>query len=326
MTRRPRFDQFVSSQTGVLSAPEICNKVLKPLKWIIEGVMPLDGITMLMAPPKAGKSILAMNIAVENALGARALNFFRPQEPQHILYIDLEGTERRTQDRMMRALGNSPIPPTLHFAYTWERIQDGGLSRLYDYAEHHPEVKLFIIDTLGKIQRASKGNNVGYSYKADVDEIGILHKFCMDSDVSILLIHHTRKTDSHDWVDMASGTHGITGSVDTLMYLQRARGEFQGLLNVTGRDVEDQSFRLNIDMPRQLINVIGEDTEEETELTDAQRDIYVCLQTVGEPMSPLEISQTIGKTPGSVKRLLANMVEDGKVIRIGYGKYVDRLR
>ncbi len=329
MRRRqtPSLTEFEPIHDGAMSAPDVCNMKLEPLQWVIEGVIPLEGVTMLVSPPKAGKSMLALNIAVENSIKSKILGYFKPISQFDILYIDLEGTKRRTQNRIMNLLGNRPIPPTLTIIWKWPRIAEGGLSKLYDYATYHPGTKLFIIDTYGKIQRGSKSQaDLGYSYKKDVEEISTLSKFCETMKVSVMLIHHTKKSESDDWASMVSGTYGISGSVDTLLLLKRRKGEFQATLCVTGRDVEERQYKLNTNMNKQRMNIIGEETDEDIELTDAQRDIVVCLQAYGEPKSPKEISEMIGKTVGSVKRLLANMVEDGKVIRAGYGKYCDRLR
>jgi hypothetical protein len=325
--RKPTLTEFEPSRAGILTAPEICNIDYKPIEWIVQDTIPLEGVTVIVSPPKVGKSILALNIAIESSVSDKVLGYFKPCSKFDILYIDLEGTTRRSKSRIMKMLGNNPIPPALSIAYEWPRLHEGGLSKLYDYATYHPKTKLFIIDTLGRIQKKSKTQaDLGYSYKKDIEEIEIISTFCKTMGVAVILLHHTKKAESDDWVGMVSGTHGLSGSVDTLLYLQRRRGEFQGKLSVTGRDVEDRQFRINADMKRQRIKIIGVETEENIELTDAQRDIVMCLETEGEPMSPSEIADGIGKSVGSVKRLLANMIEDGKVIRVGYGKYCDRLR
>lgn len=325
--KKPSLTEFEPTRDGVLSVPEICNMKLEPLKWVIEGVIPLEGVTMLTSPPKSGKSILALNIIIENAVKPKILNYFKPVSAFDTLYIDLEGNRRRTKTHVMNLLGNMPFPPSVSVVYKWPRIADGGLSKLYDYAEYHSDTKLFVIDTYGKIQIGSKNQAAsGYSYKKDVEEIDTFSKFCEKMRVSVMLIHHTKKTESDDWVSMVSGTYGISGSVDTLLLLKRKKGEFQATLCVTGRDVEEKQYKLNTNMSKQRMSVIGEETDEGVELTDTQRDIVICLQAFGEPKSPQEIANVVGKTVGSVKRLLANMVEDGKVIRVGYGKYCDRLR
>ena len=60
----------------------------------------------------------------------------------------------------------------------------------------------------------------------------------------IVTVHHTRKDQSGDFLDSTSGTYGISGSVDTVLVLARKRGETAGVLHVTGRDVDEDEYRL----------------------------------------------------------------------------------
>ena len=304
--KQPSLTEFEPTNDGVMSIPDICNTKIEPMKWVVEGVIPLEGVTMLVSPPKSGKSILALNIIVENAVKPKVLGYFKPGAKFDTLYVDLEGTRRRTQTHVMNLIGNMPLPPSVSVVYKWPRIADGGLPKFYDYATYHPNTKLFVIDTYGMIQVGSKNqSSSGYSYKKDVEEIGLFGKFCAEMHVSVMLIHHTKKTESDDWVSMVSGTYGISGSVDTLLLLKRKKGEFQATLCVTGRDVEERQFKLNTNMSKQRMTVVGEETEEGEELTEAQRDIVMCLRAHEEPATPKEISDMIGKSAGYTKRLLA---------------------
>ncbi len=329
MGKRPTsFTTFEPTNDGVFSIPDICNMKIEPMKWVVQDVIPLEGVTMLVSPPKSGKSILAYNVVIENATKPKILNYFAAGSRFDTLYIDLEGTKRRTQGYVTNLLGSGvPFPPSVSVVYKWPCISGGGLSKLYDYATYHQNTKLFVVDTFGRIQVGTVSKtNIAYSYKRDVEDIDIFSRFCETMHVSVILIHHTKKTESDDWVSMVSGTYGISGSVDTLLLFKRRKGEFQATLSITGRDVEERQYKLNTNLRKQRINVIGEETDEGIELTDTQRDIVLCLQAYGEPKSPKEISEMVGRSVGSVKRLLANMVEDGKIIRAGYGKYCDRLR
>ncbi len=66
--------------------------------------------------------------------------------------------------------------------------------------------------------------------------------------VSILAIHHLRKTASNDVLDEIIGSTGLTGAVDGAMILKRDRGQNEATLFVTGRDVEqEQQLALNFD-------------------------------------------------------------------------------
>ena len=60
--------------------------------------------------------------------------------------------------------------------------------------------------------------------------------------LTIVVIHHTRKAFSDDFIDSISGTHGLAGAADTIIALSRGRGEGDGILHVTGRDVIEAGY------------------------------------------------------------------------------------
>jgi hypothetical protein len=60
--------------------------------------------------------------------------------------------------------------------------------------------------------------------------------------LAIIVIHHTRKAFSDDFIDSISGTHGLAGAADTIITLQRGRGKGDGTLRVTGRDVIEAAY------------------------------------------------------------------------------------
>ena len=60
--------------------------------------------------------------------------------------------------------------------------------------------------------------------------------------LTIIVIHHTRKAFSDDFIDSISGTHGLAGAADTIITLSRGRGQGDGVLRVTGRDVIEADY------------------------------------------------------------------------------------
>jgi hypothetical protein len=61
---------------------------------------------------------------------------------------------------------------------------------------------------------------------------------------SLLVVHHTRKAETLDFVDSVSGTQGIAGSVDFVLVLDRKRQTHDAVLSVTGRDVPEGEYAL----------------------------------------------------------------------------------
>jgi hypothetical protein len=74
------------------SFADICQIDYEPLQWIVEGVIP-EGVTLLFAPPKKGKSILATHL-VDAVSGGMAFEGI-PVKRRGALYLALEDHGRR---------------------------------------------------------------------------------------------------------------------------------------------------------------------------------------------------------------------------------------
>ena len=59
---------------------------------------------------------------------------------------------------------------------------------------------------------------------------------------ALLVVHHTRKLDSADFVDSVSGTQGLAGAADYVLVLKRQRHSTDATLAVTGRDVPEAEY------------------------------------------------------------------------------------
>src|SRR5262245_37255994 len=69
-------------------------------KWAVKGLIP-EGVTFIAGPPKLGKSIFALNLAVAVAEGGKALSHFDVDQGS-VLYLALEDGPRRIQERLRK--------------------------------------------------------------------------------------------------------------------------------------------------------------------------------------------------------------------------------
>jgi hypothetical protein len=218
---------------------ELWAKTFPPVRWAVPGFIP-EGVTILAGSPKIGKSWLALGVAAAVASGGIALGT-TPVEQGEVLYLALEDSQRRLQQRLQCVM---PLPcdrPTghLHFVTEWPRFHLGGAERLEAWLTAHPHARLVIIDTLEKI-RPRTASLDRHLYTADYIVGDLLTPLSKQHAVSILLIHHTRKAIADDPLDLVSGTLGLTGGVDGVMVLRRQRGQADAFLYVTGRDIEEE--------------------------------------------------------------------------------------
>jgi|SRR5215208_7629757 len=56
-------------------------------------------------------------------------------------------------------------------------------------------------------------------------------------------------------------------------------------------------------------------------LTPERARVLQTLEGAGGPLSPREIAETLGRTPGSTRELLAQMSRDGVIVSLGRGQF-----
>lgn len=86
----------------------------------------------------------------------------------------------------------------------------------------------------------------------------------------MLLVHHTRKQVAEDSFDTISGTNGLLGAADGAFVLQKIkRTGNEAVLEVAGRDQQDQKLYLKFDRERCVWQLIKAETELWKEPVDA---------------------------------------------------------
>jgi hypothetical protein len=295
---------------------DIMKMEFPPIKWLVPDIL-TEGVSLLAAPPKAGKSFLGLDLATSIAMGG--VVFGKRVEQRCTLYIALEDTLRRIQSRVSKqmCLENAPAYPTLCRIVTqWPTGADGIVS-LHDYALANPELEFIIIDTYGRFSPARDNND----YIEHTGMIAALKEIATKCGFSILLIHHTRKHDeSLDFINRVLGSIGITGGVDNILLLNRKRGQNDGILSITGRDIEEQEYAVTFDTLTCRWSITG--SAAEVVETKERKAIIDILKTTQGSMTPKDIAGALQKNIGSVKFLLSRMVFDGQIIRLHRGEYI----
>lgn len=220
-----------------ISAAELQNKNLPPLKWIVLGLLP-QGLALLVSPPKFGKSWWVLDLCLSVASGQPFLT--RPTQRGECLYLALEDSLRRLKDRMQKVLGGNPAPNGFYYAVKAGIIGQGLIEQLQDHMSLHPKTNLIVIDTFQKVRGEGSKNDTAYGN--DYKEVGALKSFADDHGICILLVHHLRKMgDPGDVFNRISGTNGIGGAADTMMALVREKREdINTTLSITGRDIDSR--------------------------------------------------------------------------------------
>lgn len=198
-----------------------------------------QGVYIFAGAPKLGKSFFMAQLAYLISTGQDLWNF--KTNKGTVLYLALEDNYQRIQNRLYRMFGAEGTDQ-LFFSVTARGIGDGLLFDLKEFVNSHKDTKLIIIDTLQKVREQETET---YSYAKDYDIIAELKAFADEANISIILVHHTRKQSSDDKFDMISGTNGLMGAADGAFILHKdKRTSKTATLEISGRDICDKKLTL----------------------------------------------------------------------------------
>ncbi len=230
----------MSQPLTYMDGETLMNTVLPPIRFVISQLMP-QGLHVLAGAPKVGKSWLSLWLCLQVAKGEPAWEF--PTTRGDVLYLCLEDSYSRIQNRLLDITDDTP--PNLFFATMSEKLHSGLEQQIERFLTKHPGTTLIVIDTL---QRIRNGSNDANPYASDYRDLGILKELADKHQIAILLIHHLRKMNDDDPMNMISGTTGISGATDTNFVLRKSkRSANTATLYCTGRDIEYRELFLEFD-------------------------------------------------------------------------------
>ncbi len=213
----------------------------RPLRFAVPGVFP-EGLTVLAGAPKRGKSWLILDVCLAIAAGGKALGAI-DVIPGRTLYLALEDSDRRLQARGRHLLGGRPFPAM--FSYATSLPDPGRLIKMLEtFCATHTDTRIIAIDTLARVRPPQPKHRQAYEWDYAVG--AALKKVADEYRVSLVAVTHTRQLAAADFVEAVSGTSGLTGAADTIVVLDRARGQDDGVLRVTGRDVDEAEYALRM--------------------------------------------------------------------------------
>lgn len=248
-------DTSISVRPRGMDGNTLLNTQFPELRWAIEDVLPA-GLGILAGTPKAGKSWIGLDFALAVAAGGHTLGAV-PCNRGSVIYLAREDGYRRVQSRMDLLLGgNDNVDLSKFEVVPSDVIWDGGaqgIAALTDWAEEVGDPTLVILDTLAKVEPSAED---GDRYRNEYAMMARYKTFADRFNCAVLAVHHDRKSSDNDGdiFTKISGTRGLTGAVDTMMFLDKKRGEPVGTLHLTGRDVADQEIGLRKSGPLWVLN------------------------------------------------------------------------
>jgi hypothetical protein len=225
-----------------------------------------------------------------------------------VLMLALEDNDRRLQ-RRVKVLRERGWPANFHFNTEWERGDIGEIERNLDA---HPDIKLVGIDTWGKFKALPARGIKTYDYDEDVVQLSAIKRVSDDRQITIGLVHHTRKQASPDVIDEISGTAGISGTVDTIWVLKRPQGSKAGELFVNGRDIEDETYAVTWDTRLFSWRLLGK-AKRVNISPERKAAMEYLISRAPDGATHSEITAALGKPGTGVANLLSALEDDGLI-------------
>lgn len=293
----------------LVTASELYKGKIAVLRMLLESLL-WAGLTMLVAKPKAGKSWLTLQIAIQIA-GGRAIDGVNALEHGSVLYVALEEPQSRTMSRLRKIDPGGEWASRLHIAYDLLPLMGGGIEQLRtSILDIKPAV--VVIDTFtAAVKTGSKaGSDV---FRAQYAEVSAIRKLAEELNVAVLLVHHTRKGLADGAIEAVAGTGGIAAACDTVWLLKR-KPEGEASLEIVGRETEEKTLALRFQSSPFGWEVLGDDADQ---LLNAERRQVMDLLRDEGGMSPAQIAAAIGKSQPATRMLLKRMRDDNQVRKQG---------
>ena len=157
-----------------------------------------------------------------------------------VLYIANEDSERRLKDRYSKISFQQSDKLIFLSGLDSERSLPRGeqaLQFLKACKDSYPDLACIIIDTIQAVRNPA----LKQDYASVENEFSPLRKLAHDLDITIIAVHHTKKKIDFETepLDQILGSQAITGTVETILVMQREPRSQNVNLFITGKDVEE---------------------------------------------------------------------------------------
>lgn len=281
------------------------------VSWVLDGMLPTGGFSLLAGRPKGGKTTLARNLAISVAQGKDFLS--RSVQKGTVLYLALE--EKRSEvKKHFRDMGASGDEDVRVF------VSNAPVDALAKLREQTEQVKpvLIIVDPLLRFTRVRDGND----YAEVTQALEPLLMLARETGAHVLVVHHTGKGERQGG-DSILGSTAIFASVDTAMILKR--GETYRTIQTIqryGQDLEEAV--LTFDPVSRTIGLGG--TKEDAETTAMEAAILEHLEGQSGAVTEAEIREAVEGRRQIQMKALRNLHSNSLVSREGAGRRNDPYR
>lgn len=292
------------------SCEEIMTTVYKPIEFVVDNLL-AQGLYILAGAPKVGKSWLALDMCLSIAKGEKVLGQQTTQGTA--LYLCLEDSYVRIQNRLYE-ITDEPAE-RLHFVIMSESIGNGLEEEIENFKNEHYDLKVVFIDTLQKVRNESESG-----YGTDYKELSVMKALADKLEITIVVVHHTRKCADSDPFNMISGSTGLSGCVDgSMVLIESKRGSRTAKLHCVGRDIENAEINLQFDSDLKKWIVTDEPSDCKSKDNIFLAALYVYLKKhidfCGTASELVNVLKSVSDETFYPNRVTRDLVQNGYTLR-----------
>lgn len=314
------------------SFDELLDMEIQELSWLIPELLPQGEMVILAAPPKAGKTLMAIDAAFAIATGEDEFLGLQTQQGK-VLLISNDENARSTKSKLLKRGFRKGDGKNLEVVFNWNINQLYELEGLLD--EFRPDV--VIVDSLKSITACNA--EVSENSAEFANNIYALKNLFNQYNAASILIHHTNKNKDAMGVHKLRGSSAIAGAVWGTWQLDHILTpdpndkkkqiidprDPKRILAVHARDVEGQLLKLEFDPENNSFERIDKEVLKESQkLRDR---IINVLQLNPEGLSGRWVIDCLGMQDNKYTVYSElNRMEDKKIISIKKSNTDRRLR
>lgn len=249
------------------SARDIDFNQTPEIRFFIAGMLS-EGLTLLNAPSKGGKSRLLLQMALSLCFGENFLG--RQCKKTSVLYMPLEDYRVDFENRLKLFLQDRDPPENLYyligedFGVHVPTLNRGQLIPLLQNAMlEHPDIEVVMIDVFGLIRsEQQKGEDF---MKHERRDLLTLVQFASKHRIAMIVAHHvsntSKRTGKLSAIGSGAGSYVVSGTVHAEMLISPKGEHGERIFSCEGRRIPEQKIALLDDFPRWKYGGSKEDFE-----------------------------------------------------------------
>ena len=283
-----------------------------PVRWIVDQLIPQGAYTVLLGPPKIGKSTMARNGAVCILTGREWLGRTTRNVP--VIYATFEGSKSSIRDHFSLMDLDRAAPllvykgPKLDAAIAWAESRIDYLKELTGC-----DTGVMFLDTLWRFLPNPKDENYTTVSAAMQDLLDLAER----TGWAVVGIHHTGKGRNFSFGEESLGSQAIIGAADQIVSI--GRREERVWYYTLGRDGE-QTEETEIEFDRDLKWATAGRTRQATEQEDLDSELLRFIEEQDGWMKTETIRQEFEGNRQKVGAALIRMAKEGLLEQRGEGK------